>query len=75
MVLLSGNQRNDSARALPAGTYYIVLDGSGNMNTDNYGSLGSYTLNGFKSALPIRDVTLNGQTDRQTQPELDDHCR
>ena len=50
--------------ALPAGTYYIVLDGSGNMNTGNYGSLGSYTLNGFKSALPIRDVTLNGHTDK-----------
>lgn len=50
--------------ALPAGTYYIVLDGSGNMNTGNYGSLGSYTPNGFKSALPIRDVTLNGHTDK-----------
>jgi hypothetical protein len=46
--------------SLPAGTYYLILDGTGNNYTDNYGSLGSYTITGFRSALPIRDVTLSG---------------
>ena len=49
--------------ALNAGTYYFVLDGSGNTNTGNYGSLGSYTISGFRGALPIRSVTLTGNTD------------
>ncbi len=49
---------------LNAGTYYFVLDGTGNANTSNYGSLGSYTLTGFKSALPIHSVVLNGNTDK-----------
>ncbi len=45
---------------LNAGTYYFVVDGSGNTNTSNYGSLGSYTLTGFNGPLPIHDVSLSG---------------
>ena len=45
---------------LNAGTYYFVVDGTGNSNTSNYGSLGAYTLTGFNGPLPIHDVTLNG---------------
>ena len=47
---------------LNAGTYYFVVDGTGNSNTGNYGSLGSYTLTGFTGALPIHNVSLNGNT-------------
>jgi hypothetical protein len=47
---------------LNAGTYYFVVDGTGNSNTSNYGSLGSYTLTGFNGSLPIHDVSLNGNT-------------
>ncbi len=50
--------------SLNAGTYYFVLDGTGNANTSNYGSLGSYTLTGFRSALPIHSVTLNGNVEK-----------
>lgn len=49
---------------LNQGTYYLVLDGTGNGNASNYGSLGSYTVTGFRSALPIYDVTLSGNVDR-----------
>jgi len=45
---------------LKPGIYYFVLDGTGNTNATNDGSLGSYTINGFRSALPIHDVTLTG---------------
>jgi hypothetical protein len=48
---------------LAAGTYYLVLDGSGNTNTGDYGSLGSYTLSGFSGTLPIRNVALTGISD------------
>lgn len=49
---------------LNAGTYYFKVDGSGNANVSDYGSLGSYTLSGTSGALPIRDVALNGTTDK-----------
>ncbi len=45
---------------LNAGTYYMVIDGAGNLNVGEYGSLGSYTINGVSSALPIRSVVLAG---------------
>jgi len=45
---------------LATGYYYLVVSGTGNMNVDDYGSLGSYTLMGLKGALPIRDVSLSG---------------
>lgn len=49
---------------LNAGTYYIKLHGTGNTNIGAYGSLGSYTVSGIAGALPIHDVTLNGNTDK-----------
>ncbi len=49
---------------LQAGTYYWVIDGTGNANTTNYGSLGSYKLTGFNGPLPIHSVTLTGISDR-----------
>ncbi|MDQ2720482.1 MAG: T9SS type A sorting domain-containing protein [Bacteroidota bacterium] len=52
---------------LPAGDYYLVLQGAGNANTTNYGSLGSYTISGLFSPLIIESVTqvlLSGQTDK-----------
>lgn len=48
---------------LTAGTYYIKIHGTGNTNVGSYGSLGSYTLNGYTGILPIHDVTLSGNTD------------
>lgn len=50
---------------LKAGTYYFALDGGGNSNTLGYGSIGSYSITGFRSALPIRDVTLSGTVNKQ----------
>ncbi|MEO7522866.1 MAG: T9SS type A sorting domain-containing protein [Ferruginibacter sp.] len=45
---------------LNAGTYFLVVDGTGNVNTSNYGSLGSYKITGITGALPIRSVELVG---------------
>jgi hypothetical protein len=53
--------------ALNAGTYYLLVEGAGNNNTSNYGSLGSYTISGSFSTLfvtPIRQVSLTGKTDK-----------
>ena len=47
---------------LNTGTYYLVVDGTGNLNTSNYGSLGSYKLTGIAGPLPIHSVTLAGNT-------------
>jgi hypothetical protein len=44
---------------LNAGTYYVRIDGTGNINTGEYGSLGSYTL-ASAVALPIHEITLSG---------------
>ncbi len=49
---------------LNAGTYYIVLTGSGNDNTNDYGSLGSYSITGFFGALAIKDIKLAGTVDK-----------
>lgn len=49
---------------LLAGTYYLVVDGSGNANTSDYGSLGSYVLTGYSGTLPIRDIALTGSNDK-----------
>lgn len=43
-----------------AGTYYFVIDGTGNNNIGEYGSLGAYTFTGLSNALPIKAVTLTG---------------
>lgn len=45
---------------LNAGTYYLVVSGSGNENTNNYGSLGSYSIIGFFGALAVKDIKLTG---------------
>ncbi len=38
--------------ALSSGTYYVIVDGTGNLNTENdYGSLGSYTMKGNYSGV------------------------
>ena len=49
---------------LNRGVYYVIISGAGNENATNYGSLGSYSLNGMfspKSVLPIREVKLKGK--------------
>ncbi len=47
---------------LTSGTYYLLVDGTGNSNTSNYGSLGSYSMTGFNGPVPIHDISLNGNT-------------
>jgi hypothetical protein len=50
---------------LNTGSYYMLVDGAGNVNVDNYGSLGSYTINAsVGSILPIRSVNLFGRIDK-----------
>ncbi|MBS1744186.1 MAG: T9SS type A sorting domain-containing protein [Bacteroidetes bacterium] len=51
---------------LNSGTYYLIVDGTGNQNTSNYGSLGSYKLTGITGSLPIHSVTLSGYVFKQT---------
>lgn len=49
------------------GTYYMRIDGKGNVYAPEYGSLGSYSLLGsFTSGvpLPLRRLELKGQLDR-----------
>lgn len=43
--------------ALNSGRYYLVVDGTGNANTSDYGSLGSYSINGTLSPLGTTPVT------------------
>ncbi|MBU3713397.1 MAG: T9SS type A sorting domain-containing protein [Ferruginibacter sp.] len=50
--------------SLKSGTYYFVITGAGSSNSSNYGSLGSYTITGFRSTLAIRNVKLNGSTEK-----------
>jgi hypothetical protein len=43
---------------LNAGTYYLVIDGTGNINSANdYGSLGSYTIDGYFSGTTTTTTT------------------
>ena len=49
---------------LNAGNYYMVIEGGGNTNVSNYGSLGSYSITGLQGILPIHDVRLNGRVDK-----------
>lgn len=49
---------------LNAGTYYLKIDGTGNTNIGEYGSLGSYTISGTSNILPVRDVRLSGIADK-----------
>lgn len=48
---------------LNAGIYYVIVEGAGNANFTNYGSLGSYTLSGGftpMSVMPVSQVLLKG---------------
>lgn len=53
--------------ALISGVYFLVVEGAGNINTSNYGSLGSYNISGTFTPLfvtPIKQVTLAGNIDK-----------
>ena len=53
---------------LNSGVYFVVVEGAGNANTSNYGSLGSYNISGSFSpllTLPIKQVTLAGKADKE----------
>lgn len=44
---------------LNAGTYYVIVDGTGNVNSKNdYGSLGSYTLTGTYTGTTVTTTTI-----------------
>jgi len=47
---------------LSEGNYYFVVEGAGNDNSSNYGSLGAYKFTQVSSVLKIHDVQLSGQT-------------
>ena len=49
---------------LNSGTYYLKIDGTGNINIGEYGSLGAYTIAGTMGALPIHDVALVGSVEK-----------
>jgi hypothetical protein len=54
---------------LHAGNYYVVVQGAGNANATNYGSLGSYKISGtyaFLNVLSIKKVMLKGQANAET---------
>lgn len=51
---------------LAAGTYYLRVQGKGNLYAPNYASLGSYTLSAMLTpgnALPVRKLQLKGASD------------
>ena len=53
---------------MDAGTYYMRIDGKGNIYAPEYGSLGSYSLQGTFIAgipLPLRRLELKGIIDRE----------
>ena len=45
---------------LNAGNYYLEVQGAGNNNVSDYGSLGSYAITGLQGMLPIHEVKLTG---------------
>ena len=45
---------------LNSGNYYLQVQGGGNNNVSDYGSLGSYSITGVAGVLPIHEVSLNG---------------
>ena len=49
---------------LNTGIYYLIVDGTGNSNVSNYGSLGSYKMVGLSSVLPICSIQLSGIADK-----------
>ncbi len=45
---------------LSSGDYYLMVQGAGNSNVSDYGSLGSYRITGLQGVLPIKQVKLTG---------------
>jgi hypothetical protein len=53
---------------LATGTYYILLSGTGNDNTSNYGVLGSYTITGKALSLAsVRAITLKATSKNKSR--------
>ena len=50
--------------SLNMGDYYVKVAGAANNNTTNYGSIGSYTLSGYRGPLPIRSISLKGNNNK-----------
>lgn len=47
---------------LNAGTYYLVVDGVGNMYHDDFGSIGLYNISGsLATALPVKNFNFSGK--------------
>ena len=58
------NARIDTT--LSAGTYYVIIDGTGNVNAGNdYGSLGAYTIDGEYKAIATNTIA-SGTTNTTT---------
>ncbi len=52
---------------LTSGTYYVLLQGTGNANASTYSSIGSYSVSGTfvtSGALPIKEAALTGKADK-----------
>lgn len=49
--------------ALNPGVYYVLVDGVGNANNSNYGSLGYYSMTGMlATVLPVHEFKLSGNS-------------
>jgi hypothetical protein len=56
---------------LNAGTYYVIVDGTGNVNSKNdYGSLGSYTLTGTYTGTAVSTTTTTTSTSTNSSNEI-----
>ncbi|MBC7890316.1 MAG: T9SS type A sorting domain-containing protein [Ferruginibacter sp.] len=50
---------------LSTGSYYMLVDGAGNRNVNDYGSLGSYAISSSGGGiLPIRNASLKGRVEK-----------
>jgi hypothetical protein len=59
------NARIDTT--LSAGTYYVIIDGTGNINAGNdYGSLGAYTIDGSYQPTTITTTSTTGTSNTTT---------
>jgi hypothetical protein len=45
---------------LNQGDYYLVVEGTGNQNASDYGSLGAYRIHIINTVLPICNISFNG---------------
>ena len=51
---------------LNAGEYYMLIDGAGNSNVTNYGSLGSYSISSSTgTVLAVNNILLAGKPDKK----------